>query len=99
MFSFRMFAVAAAGNSVWNSDGQKVRYDNHAVHRAEHAHDDVGPLSAERDVQQCSGLSQHDIHCDIHQRVSHEDLRSSLPLFQGAMESLWFCCCYIVNIR
>lgn len=80
--------MEAPGDSVRNSDGQKVRYDNHVVHRAEHADDDVGPLSTDPDIQRRSRLSEHDIHCDIHQRVSHEDLRPALPLFQGAVEPL-----------
>ena len=80
--------MEASGNCVRDSNGQEVRYDNHAVHRTEHAHDDARPLSAERDFQQRPGLLEYDIHCDIHQRVSHEDFCSTLPLLQGALEPL-----------
>lgn len=83
-----LFSVEASGDRVRGSDGQEVRYDYYVVHRAEHAHDDARPLPAERDFQQRPRLPEHDIHCDIHQRVSHEDLRATLPLLQGALEPL-----------
>lgn len=91
--------MEASGDRVRDSDGQKVRYDNNVVHRAKHAHDDARPLPAERSIQQRPRLPEHDIHCDIQQRVSHEDLRATLPLLRGALEPLRFCCRYIINIR
>ena len=80
--------MATAGHRVRYRDEQEVRHDHHDVHRAEHAHDDAGPLRPVRDVELCPGQPQPGLHLHLHHRVHPQDVRPASALLHRALERL-----------